>query len=108
MHYSHTQLLNIILYVTQLHGKNITYLLPPVCVKTDLLLCTELISLGSNTLCCAGNSVCVEYSGLSIGDVATYNTSNEYCIDTELVRMCNESNAWEGTIPAVYRGKKMH
>ena len=39
----------------------------------------------NDTLCCVVNgqtSMCVTVTGVSIGSVATYSTSNNYCIDT--------------------------
>ena len=65
-------------------------------MSTDLLPCTERISVRSNVLCCNESRVCVEFDGLSIGDMARYSTSSDYCIETQLVRMCTEGEGWDG------------
>ena len=74
-------------------------------MTTDLLPCTDRISERSNVLCCNGSSVCVEFDGLSNGDTARYSTSSDYCIETQLVRMCTEGGDWEGPTPTVSRGE---
>ena len=79
----------------------------PGCTTEDLLPCQDQISVRPNVLCCNESSVCVEFDGLSIGDMARYTTSSAYCIETELqhvVRVCSENEGWEGAAPAISRG----
>ena len=49
--------------------------------------------------------MCVEFDGLSIGDTARYSTSSDYCIETQLVRMCTEGGGWEGPTPTLSRSE---
>ena len=61
----------------------------------------------NNTLCCVVNvqtSICVTFTGVSIGSVATYSTSNNYCIDTFTMRTCNSDMIWSGTAPNATEG----
>ena len=51
--------------------------------------------------------MCVEFDGLSIGDMARYSTSSDYCIETQLVRMCTEGGDWEGPTPTLSRGESV-
>ena len=58
-------------------------------------------------LCCVVNvqtSICVTFTGVSIGSVATYFTSNNYCIDTLTVRTCTSDMMWSGTAPNLTEG----
>ena len=58
-------------------------------------------------LCCNESRVCVEFDGLSIGDMARYSTSSDYCIETQLVRMCTEGEGWDGPTPTLSRGEHL-
>ena len=60
---------------------------------------------GPDMLCC-NSTLCVDYDGDTIGSVATYSTSDDFCIEdeNELMRRCNEDAEWEGSIPTVTRG----
>ena len=51
--------------------------------------------------------MCVEFDGLSIGDMARYSTSSDYCIETQLVRMCTEGEGWDGPTPTLSRGEHL-
>ena len=75
-----------------------------MCEIVDLLPCDLPTVEGPNVLCCL--TLCVDYDGDTIGTVATYNTSDDFCIEdqNELTRRCTEDLEWEGSIPTVTRG----
>ena len=58
--------------------------------------------------CCTVNgqtSVCVSYTGVSIGSTATYTTSVNFCIDNKvLTRSCTSDMMWENMAPTAIRG----
>ena len=61
----------------------------------------------NDMLCCVVNgqtSICVTVTGVSIGGVATYSTSNNYCIDTLTMRTCTSDIMWNGTTPNATEG----
>ena len=70
----------------------------------DLLLCNNTIEPSPNELCCDDSSICVQYTGTSIGSTAQYTTSDDYCITTELVRTCTPSMEWDGQKPTASEG----
>ena len=50
-------------------------------------------------------SVCVRYTGVSIGSTATYTTSDNFCIDNKvLTRSCTSDMMWEDMTPTAIRG----
>ena len=59
-------------------------------------------------ICCTVDgqtSVCVSYTGVSIGSTATYTTSDNFCIDNKvLTRSCTPDMMWEGMTPTAIRG----
>lgn len=70
------------------------------CDPDELLSC-EPVEVSSSVLCCNESAiVCVEYSGTSVGSQATYNTSDDYCITTDLVRTCTSDMDWDGQTPS--------
>ena len=88
---------------------NITHcvLFFPECSLDDLLTCSSRTNIDDETLCCAVNgqtSICVTVTGVSIGSVATYSTSNNYCIDTLTNRTCTNDRMWSGTAPNATEG----
>ena len=54
-------------------------------------------------ICCTVDgqtSVCVSYTGVSIGSTATYTTSDNFCIDNKvLTRSCTSDMMWEDMTP---------
>ena len=59
-------------------------------------------------ICCTVDgqtSVCVRYTGVSIGSTATYTTSDNFCIDNKvLTRSCTSDMMWEDMTPTAIRG----
>ena len=59
-------------------------------------------------ICCTVDgqtSVCVRYTGVSIGSTATYTTSDNFCIDNKvLTRSCTSDMMWGGMTPTAIRG----
>ena len=53
-------------------------------------------------LCC--NENCVQYSGISFGNTASYFTSKDYCFKGSTVRQCTTNMTWDGQIPVFERG----
>ena len=84
----------------------------PECSLDDLLSCSSRTNTTNDTLCCVVNgqtSICVTVTGASIGSVATYSTSDNYCIDTLTMRTCTSDMVctdmvWNGTAPKVFEG----
>ena len=81
-----------------------THCISTVCGVADLLPCNDPTVEGPSVLCCP--TLCVAYDGNTIGSVATYSTSDDFCIEdqNELMRSCTEDLEWDGTIPTVTRG----
>ena len=76
----------------------------PECSLEDLLSCSGTTTTRDNTSCCDVNGLCVTVTGVSIGSVATYSTSNNYCIKNQTTRTCTSDMvcsyiAWSGTTP---------
>ena len=58
-------------------------------------------------LCCNdGISICLVYDGITIGSIATYATSESYCImgETKAFRKCTNNHSWDGDIPTISKG----
>ena len=80
-----------------------------VCMQNDLLSCNNpTAATANNMLCCNRNSLCSTYTGLANGSIATYTTSQEYCIVSDsplpVVRTCVDMS-WSGEIPTIMEGK---
>ena len=81
----------------------------PECPRQGLLLCniTTAVEI-DDMICCTVDgqtSVCVSYTGVSIGSTATYTTSDNFCIDNKvLTRSCTSDMMWEGMTPTAIRG----
>ena len=78
----------------------------PECPRQGLLLCniTTAVEI-DDMICCTVDgqtSVCVSYTGVSIGSTATYTTSDNFCI--ELTRSCTSDMMWGGVTPTAIRG----
>ena len=76
----------------------------PECDTDDLLSCDFPEVVSASALCCNDSSLCVEYTGTSVGSSATYTTSEGLCITTELVRTCSQNNTWDGQTPTTKEG----
>ena len=45
-------------------------------------------------------SLCVEFNDISVGDIATYFTPSDYCINTtNFTRECLDTGLWSGNVP---------
>ena len=66
------------------------------------------VSETETALCCTGEDgtteLCVEYSGISIGSDATYNTSEQLCFRRRILRFCTPDQTWDGDIPVTEEG----
>ena len=76
----------------------------PECPRQGLLLCniTTAVEVDNRTCCTVDGqtSVCVRYTGVSIGSTATYTTSDNFCIDNKvLTRSCTSDMMWGGVTP---------
>ena len=83
----------------------------PECPRQGLLPCniTTAVEIDDMTCCTVDGqtSVCVSYTGVSIGSTATYTTSDNFCIDNKvLTRSCTSDMMWEDMIPTAIRGLK--
>ena len=80
------------------------------CVLRGLLPCDIPFNVSETetALCCPGENgtteLCVEYSGTSIGNDATYNTSEDYCFRRRILRRCTPDLTWDGEIPVTEEG----
>ena len=79
------------------------------CPRQGLLPCniTTAVEIDNRTCCTVDGqpSVCVRYTGVSIGSIATYTTSDNFCIDNKvLTRNCTSDMMWEGVTPIAIRG----
>ena len=73
---------------------------------------------GDNFLCVASdllpvpvsgdcyNDLCVEFSSTSVGDIATYSTTSDYCINSTSgpTRECLDTGLWSGNMPITLKG----
>ena len=79
------------------------------CVLKDLMPC-EMVDITQKEMkiCCTihgkEESICADYSGVSIGSTATYTTSDHFCIDTDPKRTCTKGLTWSGVTPNVTEG----
>ena len=81
----------------------------PECPRQGLLPCniTTAAEIDDMTCCTVDGqtSVCVRYTGVSIGSTATYTTSDNFCIDNKvLARSCTSDMMWRGMTPITIRG----
>ena len=81
----------------------------PECPRQGLLACNIATAAEVDDMTCCTvdgqTSVCVRYTGVSIGSTATYTTSDNFCIDNKvLTRSCTSDMMWEGMIPTAIRG----
>ena len=79
----------------------------PECPCQGLLLCN--VTTAAEMICCTVDgqtSVCVSYTGVSIGSTATYTTSDNFCIDNKvLTRSCTSDMMWGGGVtPTAIKG----
>ena len=91
------------------HACFLTMLFLPECPRQGLLLCniTTAVEIDNRTCCTVDGqtSVCVRYTGVSIGSTATYTTSDNFCIDNKvLTRSCTSDMMWEDMTPTAIRG----
>ena len=86
------------------YSGSLLYLSSSECTPGDLLLCNNTFEPSPNELCCDDSSICVQYTGTSVGSTAQYTTSDDYCITTELVRTCTPSMEWDGQKPTASEG----
>ena len=87
----------------------LTFIFLPECPRQGLLLCNINTAVEiDNMTCCTVDgqtSVCVSYTGVSIGSTATYTTSDNFCIDNKvLTRSCTSDMMWENMTPTAIRG----
>jgi hypothetical protein len=81
-----------------------------VCLQNDLLPCSNpTAATADNMLCCNRNSLCSTYTGLANGSIATYTTSQDYCIssDSLVERTCGANMLWNGETPTEVKGKEI-
>ena len=80
-----------------------------VCLQNDLLSCNNPTTTADTMLCCNRNSLCSTYTGLSNGSIATYTTSQDYCIlsDSLVERTCGANMLWNGETPTETTGKEI-
>ena len=64
----------------------------------------DTVQISSTVLCCNDSSICVQYDGTSIGSEAVYNTSDDYCITTNVMRTCTANRTWDGQTPSASEG----
>ena len=81
-----------------------------VCLQNDLLPCSNpTAATADNMLCCNRNSLCSTYTGLANGSIATYTTSQDYCILSHSIveRTCGANMSWNGETPTETTGKEI-
>ena len=52
------------------------------------------------------NGLCVEFSSTSVGDIATYSITPDYCVSStsRLTRECQNDRSWSGSVPRTLKG----
>ena len=91
-------------------------------LETDVLShCTYTIYTGNNLLKCdprglfpgtvsedCSDGLCVMFSSTSVGDIATYFTTSDYCINStsglDFTRECLDNGMWSGNVPIKHIG----